>query len=73
MERIDEKLSQLTSANNKMANHINGMDTNCENMWLKMKTMEQRMEFMMEQLECVIKHVSDINVSMKLRDEEEKE
>uniref|UniRef100_A0ABD2WAC6 Uncharacterized protein n=1 Tax=Trichogramma kaykai TaxID=54128 RepID=A0ABD2WAC6_9HYME len=73
MERIDEKLSQLTSAYNKMANHINCMDTNCENMWLKIKTIEQTMEFMMEQLECVTKHVSDINVNMKLRNEEERE
>ncbi|CAB0041035.1 unnamed protein product [Trichogramma brassicae] len=73
MESIDEKLSQLTSAYNKMANHVNGMDTNCENMWVKMKTMEQAMAYMMEQLECVTKHVSDLNVSMKLRDEEERE
>ncbi|KAL7304252.1 hypothetical protein TKK_0003446 [Trichogramma kaykai] len=73
MERIDEKLSQLTSAYNKMANNVNGMDTNCENMWVKMKTMEQTMEYMLEQLECVTKHVMDLNVSMKLREEEEKE
>ncbi|CAB0043279.1 unnamed protein product [Trichogramma brassicae] len=73
IDSINENLSQITTAFNKMANHVNGMDNNCENMWIKMKVMEQTMTFMMEQLESVTKNIMDINVSMKLRDEEESE